>query len=84
MLPAIFGQHSALSAPQFTREPMKTNRLPILAVAASCLLFNQSAQGEPGALREVWTDVSGYNINDLRELAAYPGEPVVTKVITSL
>ncbi len=63
---------------------MKTNRLRMLAVAASCLLFNQSAQSEPGALREVWTNVSGYYVSELRELAAYPSEPVVTDIIESL
>ena len=36
------------------------------------------------ALREVWTNVSGYDLSDLRELAAYPDEPVVTEVIDSL
>jgi hypothetical protein len=63
---------------------MKTNRLRMLAVAASYLSFNLSAQSELGALREVWTNVSGYYVSELRELAAYPSEPVVTDIIESL
>lgn len=64
---------------------MKTYRLKLCAaLLLSGLASYEAVQGQPGALREVWTHVTGRSVSDLEALEAYPDQPLFAEVIPTL
>ena len=64
---------------------MMTIRLNALAcIAGASLMLTTCAKAEPGALREVWTNVPGSQVHLLESVRAYPDSPVMSELLTTL
>ncbi len=63
---------------------MKTQPIGALACGLYAFITISVASGQPGALREIWTNVSGSSIHSLEDLASYPSTPITSEIVTSL